>query len=43
MGYVYENQKKWDQALNSYKRADEMSPSKKIKDAIARVNENKKK
>ncbi len=43
MGYVYENQKKWDQALSAYKKADDMNPSKKIKDAIARVNENKKK
>ncbi|MBP1623695.1 MAG: Tetratricopeptide 2 repeat protein [Acidobacteria bacterium] len=42
MGLVYEKQKKWDLALNAYKKAEEISPSKAIKDAIARVNENKK-
>jgi len=43
MGFVYEKQKKWDLALNAYKKAEEISPSKATKDAIARVNENKKK
>jgi tetratricopeptide (TPR) repeat protein len=43
MGFVYEKQKKWDLALNAYKRAGELSPSKEIKEAIARVSENKKK
>ncbi len=42
MGFVYEKQKKWDLALSAYKRAGEISPSKDIKDAITRVNENKK-
>ena len=43
MGLVYEKQKKWDLALNAYKKAGEISPSKEIKEAIARVTENKKK
>ncbi len=43
MGFVYEKQKKWDLALNVYKKAAEISPSKEIKEAITRVNENKKK
>jgi tetratricopeptide (TPR) repeat protein len=43
LGFVYEKQKKWDQALSAYQKAEEMTPSKAIKDAIARVNENKKK
>lgn len=43
MGFVYEKQKKWDLALTAYKKAEEISPSKATKDAIARVNENKKK
>lgn len=42
LGFVYEKQKKWDLALNAYKRAGEISPSKEVKEAIARVNENKK-
>lgn len=42
MGLVYEKQKKWDLALKAYKKANDLSPSKAIKDAIARVNENKK-
>jgi len=42
MGLVYEKQKKWDLALNAYKKANEISPSKAMKDAIARVTENKK-
>jgi protein O-GlcNAc transferase len=43
LGLVYEKQKKWDPALSAYKKADGISPSKAIKDAIERVNENKKK
>jgi tetratricopeptide (TPR) repeat protein len=43
LGLVYEKQKKWDLALSVYKKADEISPAKWIKEAIARVNENKKK
>lgn len=43
MGLVYEKQNKWDLALNAYKKADEINPSKTYKDAIARVTENKKK
>ncbi len=43
MGFVYEKQKKWPQALNAYKKAEEIKSSKEIKDAIARVNENMKK
>jgi tetratricopeptide (TPR) repeat protein len=42
MGLVYEKQKKWDLALSAYKKADAINPSKSIKEAIARVNENKK-
>jgi tetratricopeptide (TPR) repeat protein len=42
MGYVYEKQKKWDLALNFYIKANNINPSKEIKEAIARVNENKK-
>lgn len=42
MGLVYEKQRKWDQALKAYKRAEGISPSKGIKESIARVNENKK-
>jgi tetratricopeptide (TPR) repeat protein len=43
MGLVYEKQKKWDLALSAYKKAEEITPAKWVKDAIARVNENKKK
>jgi tetratricopeptide (TPR) repeat protein len=43
MGFVYEKQKKWDLALNAYQKADEINPSKFVKDAIARVTQNKKK
>jgi cytochrome c-type biogenesis protein CcmH/NrfG len=42
LGLVYEKQKKWDPALTAYRKADELSPAKWIKDAIARVTENKK-
>jgi tetratricopeptide (TPR) repeat protein len=43
LGLVYEKQKKWDLALNAYKKADAISPSKATKDAITRLTENKKK
>ncbi|MBN1569986.1 MAG: tetratricopeptide repeat protein [Acidobacteria bacterium] len=43
LGFVYEKQKKWDLALSAYKKAADISASKEIKEAIARVNENKKK
>lgn len=42
MGFVYEKQKMWDEALKAYKKAEAISPSKWIKEAIARVTENKK-
>ena len=42
LGFVYEKQKKWDLALSAYKKAGDIGPSKEISDAIARVNENKK-
>jgi tetratricopeptide (TPR) repeat protein len=42
MGLIYEKEKKWDLALAAYKKADEISPSKAFKEAITRVNENKK-
>jgi len=42
IGFVYEKQKKWDLALNAYKKAGEVNLSKEVKEAIARVNENKK-
>jgi tetratricopeptide (TPR) repeat protein len=42
IGSIYENQKKWDLALGAYKKADQLQPSKFVKDAIARVNENRK-
>jgi tetratricopeptide (TPR) repeat protein len=43
IGLVYEKQKKWDLALTAYKKANEIGPAKWFEDAIARVNENKKK
>jgi cytochrome c-type biogenesis protein CcmH/NrfG len=43
LSLVYEKQNKLDLALNAYKKADEISPSKSTKDAIARVTDNKKK
>jgi tetratricopeptide (TPR) repeat protein len=43
LGLVYEKQKKWDLALNAYKKAAAINPAKEIKEAIERVNENKKK
>jgi tetratricopeptide (TPR) repeat protein len=42
LGLVYEKQKNWDSALNAYKKAQDIKPSQALKDAIARVNENKK-
>ena len=42
MGFVYEKQKMWDEALKAYKKAEAISPAKWIKEAIARVTENKK-
>jgi len=42
LGLIYEKQKKWDQALSSYQKALEIAPAPGIKDAIARVNEEKK-
>ncbi len=42
LGLVYEKQKKWDSALNAYQKALEIAPAAGIKDAIARVNEEKK-
>ncbi len=42
MGLVYEKQKKWDLSLNAYQKANELNPSPGLKDAIARVNELKK-
>jgi tetratricopeptide (TPR) repeat protein len=42
LGLVYEKMKKWDSALNAYKKAQGLQPSKSFKDAIARVNQNKK-
>jgi tetratricopeptide (TPR) repeat protein len=43
LGLVCENLKKWDLALDAYKKADEISPAtERIKKAIERVNENKK-
>jgi tetratricopeptide (TPR) repeat protein len=41
MGLVFEKQKKWDMALNSYKKANEIKPSYGLKD-IERVNQAKK-
>jgi tetratricopeptide (TPR) repeat protein len=39
MGLVYERQKKYDKAFKAYQKADEISPSKALKDAMARVTE----
>jgi tetratricopeptide (TPR) repeat protein len=41
MGLVFEKQKKWDMALNAYKKANELNPSYGLKD-IERVNQEKK-
>ncbi len=42
MGLVYEMQKKWDPALEAYKKAEKISPSESSKEAIERVENNKK-
>jgi len=42
LGLVYEKQRKWDPALNTYQKAQEISPSPGIKEAINRVTEAKK-
>jgi tetratricopeptide (TPR) repeat protein len=43
LGFIYETLKKWDQALDVYKKASAIDPKAKwIKEAIDRVNENKK-
>jgi len=42
LGLIYEKQKKWDPALNAYQKALEITPAPGIKDAIARVTEEKK-
>jgi tetratricopeptide (TPR) repeat protein len=42
LGLVHEKQKKWDQAINAYKKANEINPSKALKEAIDRVQEMKK-
>jgi tetratricopeptide (TPR) repeat protein len=42
LGLVLEKQKKWDQAINAYKKADQINPSKAVKEAINRVQEAKK-
>ncbi|PYU88802.1 MAG: hypothetical protein DMG08_24110 [Acidobacteria bacterium] len=42
IGLVYEKQKRWDLALNAYHKAYDLNPSDGLKEAIARVNEVKK-
>ena len=42
LGLVYERQKKWDLSLEAYRKANELSPSAALKEAIARVTEMKK-
>ena len=42
MGLVYEKQKKWDLALNAYKKAYDLKASPGLKESIDRVTENKK-
>lgn len=42
LGLVYEKMKKWDQALTAYKKAQTMDPSKSLKEAIARAENNRK-
>jgi len=42
MGLVYEKQKKWELASKAYEKADQLNPSKSLKEAIERVNENRK-
>jgi tetratricopeptide (TPR) repeat protein len=42
LGLVYEKQKKWDLSLGSYQKANAISSSPQLKEAIARVTELKK-
>ncbi len=42
LGLVYEKQKKWDLSLNAYQKASELNPSPGLKEAVARVQELKK-
>jgi tetratricopeptide (TPR) repeat protein len=42
LGLVYERQKKWDLSLTAYQKANEISPTPSLKEAIARVTELKK-
>ena len=42
LGLIYEKQKKWDLSLNAYQKASELNPSPSLKEAIARVQELKK-
>jgi tetratricopeptide (TPR) repeat protein len=42
LGLVYEKQKKWNLSLNAYQKANELTPSPSLKEAIARVIEMKK-
>jgi len=42
LGLVHEKQKKLDQAISDYKNANEIKPSKELKEAIDRVQEEKK-
>jgi len=39
MGLVYERQKKYEPALKAYQKADDLSPSQALKDAMVRVTE----
>jgi len=40
LGLVYERQNKHEQALNAYKKAYEINPSKELKETVDRVTEN---
>jgi tetratricopeptide (TPR) repeat protein len=42
LGFVYEKEKKWDQSLAAYKKANEINPSPALKEAMDRVLEAKK-
>ena len=42
LGLVYEKLKKWDAALDAYNKAQSIKPSPSYKEAIERVNQNKK-
>ncbi len=39
LGYLYEKQKKWSQALDYYQKANDVTASTTLKDAIKRVSE----